>query len=297
MQVIAKTEEGFGIDLINIPKPTPSKNEVLIRVYASAICGGDMKIYRWDPENIKGWGRRKTLVFPRVLGHELAGIVEDVGKDVTSIVPGDHVAIESHYSCGNCYLCKTSRPHLCEFDQLVGIALNGGFAPYACLPESVVIKIPDSITFEQGALLEPLGVSLHAIQVSGLTIGDRVVVIGCGPIGLYTALLAKQSGASQVVMTDIHPFRVKFAKDLGFESILAKEQDTQSANDILKLLDIRGARVVFDAAGTPSTFDLSLKITETSGQVVIIEPYQVVLALEIAVLIGFVVFAVINLVR
>lgn len=273
MLAVAKTKPEPGVAVIETGIPSIGCDEVLIQVAASAICGGDLKIYRWDPDSMKKWARLKTFAFPRILGHELSGTIVDVGQDVADLSIGEKVTAESHVFCGRCAFCRSGRPHLCADDRLLGVGLDGGFAEYVALPASVVVKIPSHLSFEQGALLEPLGVALHAMEASGLIVGDRVVVLGCGPVGLYAALLARAAGASQIVLTDVSPYRTRLAANLGFEAIL-HESHQPAAEQVLAALDAHRAEVVFDAAGAPTTVSQALEIVATSGQVVLIGTFR-----------------------
>jgi threonine 3-dehydrogenase len=182
--------------------------------------------------------------------------------------------VESHVPCGYCDSCRTGRMHLCTHDCLVGVGLDGGFAEYVALPASVVVKVPEDISSEQAALLEPLGVALHALEASGLIVGDRVAVLGCGPVGLYTALLAHAGGASRVVMTDVHPYRTELATSLGFAAVLNEGDDSDAVTGILSSLGGQRAQVVFDAAGAPATVSQALELAETSGRVVLIGTFR-----------------------
>ena len=274
MLAIAKTGPERGVSLIEADVPEVAPDEVLVKVVAAAICGGDLKIFRWDPRAMKKWSRLKTFAFPRILGHEISGTIVQAGRDVTDLTMGDRVAVESHVPCGRCEFCRTGRMQVCEHDRLVGIGLDGGFAEYVALPAAVVLKAPERLSFEQAALLEPLGVSLHAVEASGLTVGDRVVVLGCGPVGLYAALLARAGGASQTVVTDVSAYRTQLAASLGFEAVLHEGDEAAVIAGILDALGGRRAHVVFDAAGAPGTVNQALQVTATSGRVVLVGTFR-----------------------
>jgi threonine 3-dehydrogenase len=274
MLAIAKTRPEPGIDVISMDVPQVKPDEVLIQVAAAAICGGDIKIYRWDPVGMKSWARLKTFTFPRVLGHELSGTIVGVGPNVVGLASGDRVTAESHVPCGQCEFCRTGRPNLCAADRVVGMALNGGFAEFVALPASVVVKVPATLSFEEATLMEPMGVALHAVEASGLTVGDRVVVLGGGPVGLYAALLARAGGASSVVVSDVSPYRVGLAERLSFNVVLNSGDDVAAATAILHWMDGKRAHVVFDAAGAASTVSQALQIVATSGRVVLIGTFR-----------------------
>ena len=274
MRAVAKIRPEPGVEVIDVPRPQVQLGEVLVQVAAAAICGGDLKIFRWDPVGMKSWGRLKTVAFPRILGHELSGTIVEVGQGVTGLAVGDLVAVESHAPCGQCEFCRTGRMHLCKYDRLVGVALDGGFAEYATLPSSVTVRIPRGISAEQATLLEPLGVALHAVEASGLIVGDRVAVLGCGPVGLYAALLARAGGASKVVMTDVSAYRTELAARLGFPALLGAGDEKENVDRLTEALGGRRAHVVFDAAGAPSTVSQALQIAATSGRVVLIGTFR-----------------------
>ncbi|MGD2163745.1 MAG: alcohol dehydrogenase catalytic domain-containing protein [Anaerolineales bacterium] len=274
MLAIAKTAPEFGVEIIEADRPNAIPGHIVIQVATAAICGGDLKIYRWDKEKMKKWSRLKTFDFPRILGHEISGTVLEVGDEVEGYSPGDRVAIESHFSCGRCAFCLTGRPHLCEYDKLVGIGMDGGFAEYVVLPARVAVKVPPEINWEQAALLEPLGVSMHAIEVSHLKIGDHVAVIGCGPIGLYAAILARSAGASRIVMSDISEARVTLANDLGFHAVLHDDTDAATVVKMREALGGNGAEVVLDAAGAASSVRQSVSVAATSGRVILIGTFR-----------------------
>jgi threonine 3-dehydrogenase len=274
MLAVAKTTPERGVEVIEVGVPRIGPDEVLIQVAVAAICGGDLKIYRWDPDAMKKWSRLKTFAFPRILGHELSGTITEVGREVVGLGVGDKVAVESHVPCGRCEFCRSGRQHLCAQDRLVGVGLDGGFAEYAALPAHVVVKIPDELSFEQAALLEPLGVALHAVEVSGLVVGDRVAVLGCGAVGLYTALLANAGGASRIVTTDVSPSRTELASSLGLEAVLNEGGVGVATERILGAFSGQRAHVVFDAAGSPTTVGQALAIAATSGCVVLIGTFR-----------------------
>jgi threonine 3-dehydrogenase len=274
MKAVAKTRPEPGVEVIDVPRPQVRPGQVLVKVAAAAICGGDLKIFRWDPVGMKSWSRLKTFAFPRILGHELSGTIIEVGLGVTSLAVGDQVAVESHAPCGQCEFCRTGRMHLCKYDRVVGVGLDGGFAEYAALPSSVTVKVPKGISTEQAALLEPLGVALHAVEASGLIVGDQVVVLGCGPVGLYAALLARAGGASRVVMTDVSSYRTELAERLGFPAVLSSGDERKDLAGLTEALGGQRAHVVFDAAGAPTTVNQALQIAATSGRVVLIGTFR-----------------------
>ena len=211
MEAVGKLKGGPGIDVFEIDEPRPGPGEVIVEVRATAICGTDLHFYYWDD-----YARRHNPGFPKVLGHEFSGVVVEVGEGVKRLDIGDRVAAETHIPCGSCYYCRTGRPHICENVKLYGIDTTyGSFTKYTILPERVAIRIPEEISFEEAALLEPFGVAMHAVSEAGIKPGDTVAVLGCGPIGLFIQQLAKISGASKVIATEVSKYRLNLARKVG----------------------------------------------------------------------------------
>jgi len=141
--------------------------------------------------------------FPRVLGHEPAGVVVEVGQGVQGFKPGDHVACDPHGSCGRCYYCRLGRFALCDQVPALGVRVDGALAEYMSVPALCCYKVPQTLSFTEAAMREPLGVGVHAIEISSFKPGDDIVVQGPGPIGLLTALALRASGAGLIVMTGL----------------------------------------------------------------------------------------------
>jgi threonine 3-dehydrogenase len=167
----------------------------LIRVKFSAICGTDLHIYQWD-----NWAAGVGIKVPGISGHECVGEVVELGLGVASLTVGDRVSVETHIPCGKCQLCQTGKQHICENVRLFGLHIDGCFAEWTVVPEVCVRKIPDSIPDEVAAIMEPLGVGVHAAQVSDLR-GKKVAVLVAGPIGLYSACASLALGAESVYLS------------------------------------------------------------------------------------------------
>ncbi|CRK04263.1 hypothetical protein BN1708_009644 [Verticillium longisporum] len=197
------------IKTVEAPVLAPKKGEVLLQIKATGVCGSD--IHFWKS------GRIGTLVVEGdcIIGHEAAGVVIRVGEGITNFVPGDRVAIEPGVPCGDCFLCLEGRYNLCEDVQFAGVyPYHGTLQRYKTHPAKWLYKLPDNISYAQGALLEPLSVVLHGIRTAGLELGTGAVICGAGPIGLIALAAARASGAHPLVITDIEPLRLAFAKEL-----------------------------------------------------------------------------------
>jgi D-arabinose 1-dehydrogenase-like Zn-dependent alcohol dehydrogenase len=189
MQGVVKAEPVPGVRLSrDLSEPVPENGEVLVKVAATSICGTDLELYEWS-ESARGFDPK----LPFVMGHECSGTVVAVGPEVGGLLVGDRVAAESHIFCGRCYLCRTGKAHNCERLRVLGITWDGAFAELVKLPASVCFRLPEPISPEIGALFEPAGVAVHALQRAGSVAGCDVLVCGCGPIGLVVVQLARAS--------------------------------------------------------------------------------------------------------
>ncbi len=263
MEALLKTTEEAGLTYVDdAPVPELGPADVLVEIATTAICGTDVHLYRWDAA-----ARNFPLSLPRVIGHEAAGTVAATGEAVRGVRVGDRVAFETHIPCGRCYACRTGNAHNCEHVVLFGIDHDGAFARYAAAPESVLFRLPDGMTFETGALLEPAGVAMHAIQRSEMRPGDTVAVVGCGPIGLMSARLAQLAGASRVVCFDVNPRRTSAARDLG--AIGLDPTSASAMDEVARLAATRGGvDVLIEASGAAEAYGWALGIVRREGTVV-----------------------------
>ncbi|RHZ59804.1 NAD(P)-dependent alcohol dehydrogenase [Aspergillus thermomutatus] len=193
---------------VEAPVYAPKKGEVLLQVKATGICGSD--IHFWKA------GRIGSLLVEGdcILGHEAAGVVLQVGDGVTTLKPGDRVAIEPGVPCANCFLCRDGRYNLCEEVQFAGVyPYHGSLQRYKVHPARWLHKLPDNVSYLEGALLEPLSVAMYGVRSAGLSLGRGAVVCGAGPIGLLTLAAARASGAHPLVITDLDAHRLDFARE------------------------------------------------------------------------------------
>ena len=239
------------------PDPRPGPGDVLIAVRASGICGSDVHGY------LGLTGRRHPGM---VMGHEAAGDVVEVGPDVSAVRVGDRVALRSVLACGLCDPCRHGRPNICADRRGLGMQFDGAYAERMAVPEALAVRLPDSMSYEEGALVEPLAVALHAVNITPLETTDVVVVIGAGPIGLLTMLALGLRGAGPAIITDRSPHRLAIARALGARLAI----DVGSADPVAAVreaTDGRGADVVFEAVGISATVAQSLAVARPGGQV------------------------------
>ena len=208
MKAIIKPEQAPGLALAEVPVPKIGPNEALIKVRATSICGTDLHIYKWDE-----WAR-KRLRPPLVVGHEFCGHVVSVGRDVKEVKEGDFVSAESHIICGQCAQCRTGNGHICQNTRIIGVDRDGCWAEYIAMPAYNLWPNAPDMAPEIACMLENFGNAVHTAFASDLT-AKKVLITGCGPVGLMTVAVAKAAGARSIYATDISPYRLRLAIDLG----------------------------------------------------------------------------------
>ncbi len=226
--------------IIDMEKPVLSGEvNVLVRMTAAGICGSDIGAFR---------GTNGLVSYPRVIGHELAGIVESIPDgNKNGIRPGDRVVVDPYLYCGHCYPCRIGRTNCCTDLKVLGVHVDGGMAEYYCHPADMLIKIPDGMTWEEAAMAEPLACCLHGIDLAGIQVGDKVCVVGGGAIGLLMVQLAKLSGASQIVLSEPNEKRRQVGLQVGANAALDPTRpDAQET--FAQVLD-GGANVVIECVG------------------------------------------------
>ncbi|MCB0539874.1 MAG: 2,3-butanediol dehydrogenase [Bacteroidetes bacterium] len=250
--------------------PTPNDNQVKIEVKFTGICGSDLHEYTHGPQLIPVDnpyplnGHQGTTT----LGHEFSGVVEAVGKNVTNVKKGDRVTVEPIFRNPESPFITTGEYNLSEPLGFVGLTSNGGFAKYTVVEDYMVHKMPDKMTFEQGAIVEPAAVAAYAIHQSGMKMGDTVLITGAGPIGLLTVQVAVATGASQIFVSDISENRLKKAKEVGATHTFdARDKDIPQR---IKEMTGYGVDVFIDAAGVQASFDTGINSLRNGGTAVIV---------------------------
>ncbi|HUX19647.1 MAG TPA: zinc-dependent alcohol dehydrogenase family protein [Spirochaetia bacterium] len=224
----------------------PAPDEVIVRVMASGICGTDVHIYRGE----------YLGEYPIVPGHEFSGVVEAIGDKVTRIKVGDRVAVEPNISCDNCSACRSNRQNFCENWQAVGVTRAGGMAQLVSAPEKVLFDIGD-LPFDQAAFMEPLSCVVHGIENVGSELGDRVAVIGTGPIGMLLIRTARAWGATRFAVSDLSADRLSAAEAEGVEI----------ATTDLSSLSSDSFDVVIDATGAPAVLPEAVRLARYGGRI------------------------------
>jgi L-iditol 2-dehydrogenase len=243
MIAVRKLARGVGnIELQEVPEPHAGDGQVVIEVDSAGICGTDLHIYLDEFETNP----------PVTIGHELAGVVVELGKGVKGWAVGDRVTTETYFStCGHCLDCRRGRRNLCLYRRSIGSKENGAFAQYLLTPASNLHRIPEGLDLESAALTEPLACTVHGVlETAGVRAGDNVVLTGPGPIGLLAMQLAKVAGATVVVVgTNLDIERLELAKELGADGVV----NVQEVDDVVKAVEevfgAKGADLVIECSG------------------------------------------------
>ncbi|MNW26246.1 Sorbitol dehydrogenase [compost metagenome] len=257
-----------------IEEPAALKGKVKIKVEWCGICGSDLHEYAAGPIFIPKDAPHPLTQeqAPIVMGHEFSGQIVEVGEGVSRFKAGDRVVVEPIYACGQCVACKQGKYNLCEKMGFLGLAGGGGgFSEYVAADEHMVHKIPDSVSFEQGALVEPSAVALYAVRQSQFKVGDRAVVFGAGPIGLLVIEALKASGASEIYAVELSPERRAKAEELGAVGLNPAEGDV--VDDIRRLTN-GGADVSYEVTGVPVVLTQAIQATKLSGQIMIVSIFE-----------------------
>jgi len=219
-------EQDGGLGFRESQPVPPREGEIRLKVAAAGICGTDMQIYKWAPR----MARRMAL--PRVMGHEMSGVVETIGPGVTNVEPGDHVSLESHIFCGTCRQCLSGKAHLCANLRYPGIDIDGTFADYITVPAQIAWRNPKGLKHEIAAMMEPFGIAVHAsLEGSGVA-GQSVLINGCGPIGLMNVATARALGATRVIACDMNPIRLATAEKMGADRAVKPDELIATVKDM-----------------------------------------------------------------
>ncbi len=263
MNGIVKEKPAAGASFrTDLPIPEVKKNDVLIEVKATAICGTDLHIMSW------GDYAASRVPIPMVFGHEFAGNIVKVGEDVREYRVGDRVAGETHIPCNECIQCKTNNRHICENLKIIGVHVPGSFCNYISIPKDCVYKISDNITYKMGAMLEPMGVAVHGVSVAQVK-GKDVLIYGCGPIGLMAVGAAKTWGAKKVLAADIVDRKLEAAKQMRADAAInSMSEDIRAI--VLKETDGAGPDIVIDYTGSGGAVSSGLSLLKKGGTFVMV---------------------------
>ena len=250
-------ERPWEIVLRDVPAVEPSAGEVRVEIHASGICGSDVHGYTGST------GRRTP---PLVMGHEIAGVVGEVGEGVAHVTPGERVALHSILACGECERCAAGTSNTCLNRRLLGIHLPGGYAEAVAVPAAMIHRLPEDVSWEEAAMVEPLAVALHALRLTPVEAGGGLTIIGAGAIGLLVLLAARLGRARPLFVVDQNPRRLELATALGADGVVdAREQD--AVEHIRAVTGGVGTGAVIDAVGVGATARQSVTIARSGGHV------------------------------
>ena len=264
MKALELVEYG-KLEYKEVEKPVYYENEVLIRVKACAICGSD--VHGFDGSS----GRR---IPPVIMGHEAAGVIEEVGSSVKGFSPGDRVTFDSTLYCGTCSWCRSGRINLCDNRKVFGVSCtdyknNGAMAEYISVPAYILFRLPENVSYEEAAVIEPLAVALHAINRTKIHVGDNVVVVGAGTIGQLIIKVLAIMGCGEIIAIDIDESKLEMAKANGAQ-IVIKSDKVDVIDSVRKLTNGKGMDVAFEAVGITKTVATALRCLKKSGELTLV---------------------------
>jgi threonine dehydrogenase-like Zn-dependent dehydrogenase len=259
---VARLYAAHDLRLEEMPRPTPAAGQVLIEVRACSICGSDVHAYQ---------GHHPRLTLPRVLGHEFAGVIAATGPGVTGLPPGTAVCSDIDLSCGRCRPCRAGRGNICVALRTLGFDADGAYAEFVTVPAANIYRLPEGVGFDEGAVVQTLGIGYHAVaHRAEVKPGQRVVILGSGPIGLSILAAAKALGG-RVGMTDFDPFRLDLARRMGADATWPAGGD-DLVGRVLDWTDGEGADTVFEAVGgdQDATLGVASQVARRGGLLVMV---------------------------
>jgi L-iditol 2-dehydrogenase len=253
------------LELVDFAEPAPAADEVVVRVHACGICGSD--IHGWDGSS----GRRNP---PLIMGHEASGEIVATGPQVKKWRAGDRVTFDSTIYCGTCSFCRASQVNLCESRRVVGVSpveykQHGAFAERLAIPDRILYRLPDTLPYDQAAMVEPVSIAVHAVQRTKIAPDSTAVVVGSGMIGLLVIQALRWAGAKQIVAIDLADNRLALASRLGATHTINSGR-ADAAAEISRLTGGRGADTSFEVVGVTPTLNLALAVLKRGGTCVMV---------------------------
>ena len=262
MKALVKASPEIGIWMEDVPLPTAGHNDVIVKIKKTAICGTDIHIYNWDE-----WAA-KTIPVPMVVGHEFSGEITELGSEVQGLHIGQRVSGEGHITCGHCRKCRAGERHLCRNTSGVGVNRQGCFAEYLSIPAVNICPLPDRVSDDLGAVLDPFGNAAHT-ALSFDMVGEDVLITGAGPIGIMAVSIAKFVGARNVVITDVNNYRLDLAKKMGATcAVNVARQDLKPIMQELHMTE--GFDVGLEMSGNGQAFQSMLDTINHGGKIALL---------------------------
>lgn len=257
-----------------VPVPKPAANQVLLRIRRIGICGSDIHVYH---------GMHPFTSYPVTQGHEVSGEVVELGADVKEFRVGQKVTVEPQVYCGKCYPCTHGKYNLCESLKVMGFQTTGTASEYFAVDASKVTPLPDEMSFDDGAMLEPLAVTVHAAKRFPEINGAKVAILGCGPIGILLAQSAKALGAEKVMITDVSDLRLELAKKVGVDfAVNTRNKDFGDA--LVEAFGPDKADVIYDCAGNDITMGQAIKYARKGSTIILVAVFGKMANVDLAVL-------------
>jgi L-iditol 2-dehydrogenase len=243
----------------DIPIPEVKANQIKVKMKCIGVCGSDIHVNH---------GKHPYTSYPVVQGHEVSAVVEEIGKDVNNVKVGDVVTIQTQVVCGECYPCTHGMYNDCEKLKVMGFQTTGMASEYFVVDAEKALKLPDGMSFEHGAMIEPLAVAVHALRRYGDVEGKSVLVLGGGPIGNLVAQTAKALGASKVLLSELSEYRLATAKKCGINTVNPKEKNLKEA--IIECFSTDGADVIFECIGINATMKQAIEYARKGSDIVVV---------------------------
>jgi len=268
---LARLIEPYKIQLEEVPIPEINDDQVLLKILAFGVCASDMQMYH---------GKHQYCAMPVVMGHEASAVIEKAGANVTDYRVGDKATIEPQVFCGKCYPCRQNRFNVCEHLKVMGVHMDGCNCEYFAADPKYLHHVPDQLTDEQIALIEPLSVGVGSVKRSRMFQGGNVVVVGAGTIGNFVAQAAKGLGAGKVMVTDLNQDKLDYVLECGIDYAVNTEIITLK-EAVEKIFGVQKADVIIDCAAVPSVFQSILDAARPNSEIILTGNYKVPVELEI----------------
>jgi len=258
-------EEYKKLVISDVPEPSIAPSEVLIRVHSCGICGSD--VHGYDGSS----GRR---IPPVIMGHEASGVIAKLGVDVKGFAEGERVTFDSMISCGRCRFCRGGTPNLCDDRMVLGVSCgdyrrNGAFAEYVNVPAHIVFKVPEALPFNEAAMVEPVSVAVHAVNLTPVSLGDTALVVGAGMIGLLTVQALRAAGCGTIIAADLADDRLEAAKKMGADLTL-NPKTTNVVEAAKELTNGTGVDIAMEAVGAEVTVATAIDSVRKGGSITLI---------------------------
>ncbi len=262
------------IDFHEVPTPEPKAGEVLVKIMKIGVCGSDIHVYH---------GEHPFTSYPVTQGHEVSGEIAKLGEGVTTLTVGQKVTIQPQVVCGKCYPCRHGKYNLCEELKVMGFQTTGTASHYFAVDAKKVTPIPEAVSFDEGAMIEPLAVAVHAIRQAGDVTGLKIAVLGAGPIGILVAQTAKGMGASQVLSTDISDLRLQKAKECGVD-FCVNTRTADFGEAMVRAFGPDKADIIYDCAGNNITMGQAIKHARKGSVIILVAVFAGPAQVDLAVL-------------